>query len=38
MRSNYDARKEHEKEYWLGVSGTVLFVATIVGCLLHIIR
>jgi len=38
MRSDFDARKEHVKEYWLGISGTVLFLATIVGCLIHIIK
>jgi len=37
MRLNYDARNEHKNNHWLGVSGTVLVLATIVGCLLQVI-
>ncbi len=35
---NYDARDEHKKNRWLGVSGSVLVIAAIIGCMLQIVN
>gem|GEM_PF-2178698 len=36
MRSNYDARQEHSKDYWLGIAGSVLVVVTIITSLFQV--
>ncbi len=36
MRLNYDARTERRKNYWLGISGTVLLMITLITCFLTI--
>ncbi len=38
MRLNYDARSEHKNNRWLGISGTVLIVITIAGCLFQVLK
>ena len=38
MRMNYNAQNERKKNYWLGISGTILFLATIIGCILEIMK
>jgi hypothetical protein len=36
MRVNYDLRIERKKSYWLGITGSVLIIITIVTAVLKI--
>jgi hypothetical protein len=38
MRLKYDAREEHKKDYWLGISSTLLILATIVASLYEMLK
>jgi len=38
MRLDYDVRTEHKNNHWLGISGSVLIVATIIGCLFQVMN